>query len=138
MRNKIFRSIALLGIASTLVTSCKKQLADAYPNPNAPTVVSVESILPGVIGGFTAFNSNAGTNFGLQIDDILLGRYIQYWGSTTAGENYGVMGGTVGSDNTGAVWGTVYFGQGLNVNKMIEWGSEEGKWDFVGAGYAIR
>jgi hypothetical protein len=91
-----------------------------------------------VIGGFTAFNSAAGTNFGLQQDDILLGRYIQYWGSTTNGENYGEMGGTMGSDNTGAIWGTVYYGQGGNVNKIIEWGTEEQKWDFVGVAWAIR
>lgn len=139
MTNKFFKSILFLGCVTTFgISSCKKKIDDAYQNPNAPTRVPVETILPGVIGGFTAFNSNAGTNFGLQLDDILLGRYIQYWGSTTNGENYGEMGGTVGSDNTGAIWGTVYFGQGGNVNKIIEWGSEEQKWDFVGAAWAIR
>jgi hypothetical protein len=139
MTNKFFKSILFLGCFATFgISSCKKKIDDAYLNPNAPTRVPVETILPGVIGGFTAFNSNAGTNFGLQQDDVLLGRYIQYWGSTTNGENYGEMGGTVGSDNTGAIWGTVYFGQGGNVNKIIEWGSEEQKWDFVGAAWAIR
>jgi len=129
----------LLGTFSILCTmSCKKKIDDAYLNPNAPVKVPVETILPGVIGGFTAFNSAAGTNFGLQIDDILLGRYIQYWGSTTNGENYGEMGGTIGSDNTGGIWGTVYFGQGANVNRIIDWGIEDQKWDFVGVAYAIR
>ena len=36
-----------------------------------------------------------------EIDDVLRGRYIQYWGFTTNEENYGSMGGIIGSDNTG-------------------------------------
>jgi len=139
MRNTIIKSILLPAVVSiACFISCSKKIDDAYLNPNAPVKVPVETILPGVLGGFTAFNSAAGTNFGLQIDDILLGRYIQYWGSTTNLENYGEMGGTIGSDNTGGIWGTVYFGQGLNVNKIIEWGSQDQKWDFVGVAYAIR
>src|SRR6266513_215663 len=99
MTKKIFKSFLSLATCTILVCiiSCKKKIDDAYLNPNAPIKVPVETILPGVIGGFTAFNSNAGTNFGVQIDDVLLGRYIQYWGSTTNGENYGEMGGTMGS-----------------------------------------
>jgi hypothetical protein len=139
MRNTIIKQkffAAMLGILCTV--SCSKKIDDAYLNPNAPVKVPVENILPGVLGGFTAFNSAAGTNFGLQIDDVLLGRYIQYWGSTTNGENYGGMGGTIGIDNTGGIWGSVYFGQGGNVNKIIQWGIEDQKWDFVGVAYAIR
>jgi hypothetical protein len=74
----------------------------------------------------------------VQIDDVLLGRYIQYWGSTTNGENYGSMGGTIGSDNTGGIWAAFYYGQGQNLNKIIQWGTEQQKWDYVGVGYAIR
>jgi hypothetical protein len=78
------------------VISCSKEIDDAYLNPNAPVIVDIETILPGVIGSFTAFNSAAGTNYGVQIDDILLGRYIQYWGTTTNGENYGGNGWHIG------------------------------------------
>src|SRR5260221_3443604 len=139
MRNKILRSILFPGVLGIFCfTSCSKKIDDAYLNPNAPVKVPVETILPGVLGGFTAFNSAAGTNFGLQIDDILLGRYIQYWGSTTTEENYGEMGGTIGSDNTGGIWAAAYYGHGRNVSRIIEWGTEEQKWDFVGVAYAIR
>lgn len=139
MRNNIFKSILLPGMAALFgISACTKKIDDAYLNPNAPVVVPVETILPGVIGAFTAFNSAAGTNYGVQIDDVLLGRYIQYWGSTTAGENYGSMGGTIGSDNTGGIWAAFYYGQGQNLNKIIQWGTEQQKWDFVGVGYAIR
>ncbi len=141
MQNNIIRSILFAGaacIALCGINSCSKKIDDAYLNPNAPVVVPIETILPGVIGSFTAFNSAAGTNYGLQIDDILLGRYIQYWGSTTNLENYGEMGGTMGSDNTGGIWAAYYYGHGQNVNKIIQWGIEQQKWDFVGVAYAIR
>ncbi len=134
-----FKSPLFLGGLILLgLSSCKKKIDDAYLNPNAPVVVPIETILPGVLGSFTAFNSAAGTNYGVQIDDVLLGRYIQYWGSTAGRENYGSMGGTVGSDNTGGIWAAFYYGQGQNVNRIIEWGTEQQKWDYVGVGYAIR
>ncbi|MBS1755681.1 MAG: SusD/RagB family nutrient-binding outer membrane lipoprotein [Bacteroidetes bacterium] len=133
---KSFFGVAMLSLVG--LSSCTKKINDAYLNPNAPVVVPIETLLPGVIGGFTAFNSANGTNYGVQQDDILLGRYIQYWGSTAAGENYGSMGGTINSDNTGAIWAAVYYGHGQNVNRIIEWGTEQQKWDFVGVAQAIR
>ena len=139
MKNNFFKPILFLAATCILgIFSCKKKIDDAYLNPNAPVEVPIETILPGVIGGFTAFNSAAGSNYGLQIDDVLLGRYIQYWGSTANGENYGSMGGTIGSDNTGGIWAAVYYGHGQNVNRIIQWGTEQQKWDYVGIGYAVR
>ena len=103
MQNNILKTtLFLTGFCLLGMASCKKKIDEAYLNPNAPVIVPIETILPGVIGGLSAFNSAAGTNYGVQIDDILLGRYIQYWGSTASGENYGSMGGTINSDNTGA------------------------------------
>ena len=139
MQTKIFKSLLFIGLIGIFgLSSCKKLISDAYQNPNSPVVVPVETILPGVLGGFTAFNSAAGTNYGLQIDDLLLGRYIQYWGSTTNGENYGSMGGTIGSDNTGGIWATYYYGQGQNLIDIITWGAQQEKWDYVGVGFAIK
>jgi len=143
MKNKMIKPIFFLGLLSiVLVSSCKKKIDEAYLNPNAPVKVPIESILPGVIGGFTAFFSSAGTGYGVQADGILLGRYIQYWGTQTNGELYGMMGfpgaPASASDNTGGLWATVYYGQGGNVNKIIEWGTEDQKWDYVGAAWAIR
>jgi hypothetical protein len=139
MQKKFLNSLLFLGILCFLsMISCSKKIDEAYLNPNAPVIVDIETILPGVLGGFTAFNAAAGSNYGVQPDDVLLGRYIQYWGSTTNGENYGLMGGTIGSDNTGAIWAAAYYGHGQNVNRIIEWGIEQQKWDFVGVAYAVR
>ena len=139
MQNNFLKSVTVTVIAGiALMASCKKKIDEAYLNPKAAVVEPKESLLPGVIGGFTAFYSSNGTGYGVQNDGILLGRYIQFWGSQTSGENYGEMGGTVSSDNTGSIWAAVYFGQGQNVNKIIQWGTEQEKWDYVGAAWAIR
>ena len=137
----MIKPIFFLGlICLVFALSCKKKIDDAYLNPNSPVIVPIESILPGVIGGFTAFFSSAGTGYGVQGDGILLGRYIQYWGTQTNGELYGQMGfpGGTSSDATGGLWAAVYYGHGGNVNRIIEWGAEQQKWDYVGVGYAIR
>lgn len=143
MKNKMIKPIFFLGLLSIVfASSCKKKIDDAYLNPNSPVIVPIETILPGVIGGFTAFFSSNGTGYGVQADGILLGRYIQYWGTQTNGELYGQMGfpgaPASSSDNTGGLWAAVYYGHGGNVNRIIDWGAEQQKWDYVGVGYAIR
>ncbi|MEO6000723.1 MAG: SusD/RagB family nutrient-binding outer membrane lipoprotein [Chitinophagaceae bacterium] len=139
MQFRITKSLFFISVSGILLSaSCSKKIDDAYLNPNAAVVEPIETILPGVIVAFTAFFSSAVTGYGVQADGILLGRYIQYWGTQTAGENYGQMGGTGSSDNTGGIWAAVYYGQGQNVNKIIQWGSEQEKWDYVGVGLAIR
>jgi hypothetical protein len=139
MKNKKIKSLLFacaIIIAGNL--SCKKKIEEAYLNPNAAVIQPIESLLSGVIGSFTAFFSSAGTGYGVQADGILLGRYIQYWGTQTSGENYGQMGGAINSDNTGGLWAAVYYGQGQNVNKIIQWGTEQQKWDYVGVAQAVR
>lgn len=122
-----------------LISSCSKKIDEAYQNPNASVVVPVETLLAPVIDGFAYYYTANGSGFGLMNDGLYLGRYIQYWGITTAGEPYGEMGPVTGaSDITGSIWGTVYYGQGQNVNKIIEWGSQQQKWDYVGVAWAIR
>ncbi|MFZ1263100.1 MAG: hypothetical protein WAT34_06270, partial [Chitinophagaceae bacterium] len=62
MKNNFLNSIIFTGIISLVaMPSCKKKIDDAYLNPNAAVVQPIESILPGVIGGFTWFSSTQGT-----------------------------------------------------------------------------
>jgi hypothetical protein len=140
MRYKISHVLFLLGAFLILtMIACTKKIDEAYQNPNAQVVEPVETLLAPVIDGFSYYYSSNGSGFGLMLDGTLLGRYIQYFGITTAGDLYGEMGPVIGaSDNTGSVWGTVYFGQGQNVNQIIAWGSQQKKWDYVGVAWAIR
>ena len=150
MKN-IFRYILIAGTISVIAfSSCVKKLDEAYPNPNASVRQPVELIFPSMIGSFVGSSSQAGSAYGLAGDALLIGRYIQFWGTFSASSssvsntvatasNYDRMAGTVGaSDNLGSMWAAHYYGMGQNINRIIEWGTEEQKWDFVGAAWAIR
>ena len=140
MRYKFFHSILLLSAGIVLLMdSCTKKIDDAYLNPNAQVIQPIETLLAPVIDGFSYYYTANGSGYGLMLDGTLLARYVQYFGITTASEIYGQMGPVIGaSDNTGSVWATVYYGQGQNVNKIIEWGTQQEKWDYVGVAWAIR
>jgi hypothetical protein len=119
--------------------SCSKKIDEAYTNPNATVRVPVETLLPGIIGNFIGSSSAAGSGYGLANDGLYVGRYVQYWGTNTANNQYDQMGGATGvSDILGSLWGMHYYGMGQNLTKMIEWSIEEQKWDYVGVGHAIR
>ena len=143
MKHNLLYTIFFTAVATGMIlVSCTKKIDDAYANPNATVRVPVESLMPGVIGNFVGSSSAAGSSYGLGGDALMIGRYLQYWGTNVTGSTaaqYDQMGGTTGtSDVLGSVWGAVYYGQGQNLNKIIEWGSEEQKWDYVGAALAIR
>ena len=81
MKNNIIKSIIFIGIIGMIGSaSCKKKIDDAYLNPNAAVVEPIETILPGVIGGFTWFS------FHRRVQDMgnkqmeFVNRYIQYMG----------------------------------------------------------
>lgn len=123
--------------------SCSKKLDEAYLNPNAPTVVPIESLLPGVIGSMVGASSPTAVSGGVAGDALVIGRYLQYWGDyngqSSASYIYDEMGGPAFTSGTLAtIWNGFYFGQGQNVNQIIAWGTQQQKWDYVGVALAIR
>lgn len=143
LNNKYFIAAGLIGLITA--SSCSKKIDDAYANPNALVKQPVEIIFPSLIGSLTGSSSAAGSAFGTCNDGLLIGRYIQFWGSyiLSSADNIGTfydrMAGTVGSsDALGSMWGAHYYSLGQNINRIIQWGSEEQKWDFVGAAWALR
>jgi len=148
MRRK-FNLLILTSLSAVLLfSSCKKKLDEAYLNPNAPTKVPVENLFGALSSQLVSFYSTNGSAYGIAYDNIYVGRYIQYWGTNTAtavstsssiNSNYDQMGGTVGgSDLLGSIWAMYYFGMGQNLNRVLTWGTEDQKWDFVGAAWALR
>ena len=138
MKNKIFISLIFLSTLFVL-NSCEKKIDEAFANPNALVKVPVETLLPGIIGNFVGSASAAGSAYGTANDGLYVGRYVQFWATNVVGNQYDQMGGATGaSDILGSVWAMHYYGQGQNLNRMIEWAAEEEKWDYVGVGYAIR
>ncbi len=136
-KNNIFHLTALAILLA--MTGCEKKIDEAFANPNASVRVPVETLLPGIIGNFVGSSAAAGSAYGIANDGLYIGRYVQYWATNSAGNQYDQMGGATGaSDILGSVWAMHYFGMGENLNKMVQWGIEEEKWDYAGVGYAIR
>jgi hypothetical protein len=132
-----YKILALTFAALVLgVSSCSKKIDEAYLNPNAPIRVPVETLLPGIIGNFVGSASAQGSAYGTANDGRFIGRYIQYWATNATGNMYDQMG-AVPSDELGSIWAMHYYGMGLNLQRMIQWGAEEKKWDYVGVGHAI-
>ncbi len=139
MKN-ILRSLYVVPVAGLLLLgSCAKKIDEAYINPNATVRVPVETLLPNIIANMAVSHTANGTLYGTQNDGLYVGRYANFWATNTALNQYDRMAGATGaSDILGSVWAMHYYGMGQNLNRMIEWGIEEEKWDYVGVGYAIR
>lgn len=141
---KIFAICSLLALLILLFGSCTQKIEDAYPNPNADVVKPIEELLPNIIQNMAISNTAQGTLYGPQNDGQYVGRYVQYWFTNTANNQYDLMGQTTtnstaaAADIGGSHWAMLYYGQGQNLNKVIEWGTEQKKWDYVGVAHAIR
>ncbi len=138
MNNKITFAFIFITMGF-IISSCEKKIDEAHLNPNASVRVPIEQILPGVITNMHSNSSAAGSAYGTANDGLYIGRYVQFWATNTTRNQFDQMGGaTGGSDLLGNVWAAHYYGMGQNLNRIIEWGTEEAKWDYVGVAYAIR
>lgn len=140
-KHKFLTSVAIIGLLTGMLgSSCSKQINDAYQNPNAGVVEPIEQLLPSVIANMVAGGNTGNTGNGLAGDDLQIGRYVQYWAQNTDDYIYDQMGGTTGNSGgtLGYVWTMHYATMGQNVNKIIEWGTQQKKWDYVGVAWAVR
>lgn len=141
MKNNILYKLILpAAILALTFSSCTKKIDDAFANPNALTKQPVEELLPGVISNMAIQHSANGTLYGPQNDGLYFGRYVQFWATNTTGNQYDQMGDNFinRSDVLGSIWAMHYYGMGANISRIIEWGTEEKKWDYVGVAQAVR
>ncbi len=130
--------------AISVMFSCTKQVEDAYINPNADVRKPIEELMPNIIANFGASATAQGGGYGTQNDGLYFGRYVQFWATNTALNQFDLMSQATArttaaaSDIGGSHWAALYYGQGQNLNRVIEWGTEEQKWDYVGVAHAIR
>ena len=131
---------AVSGGALLLLGSCTKKIDEAFANPNAQTKQPIETLLPGIISNMAIQHSANGTLYGPQNDGLYIGRFIQNWATNTTGNQYDQMGDNFinSSDVMGSIWAMHYYGMGQNLERVIEWGTEEKKWDYVGVAQALR
>jgi hypothetical protein len=141
MKHTFFKSLMMPALAAILLaTGCTKKIDDAFANPNALTKQPVEELLPGVISNMAIQHSANGTLYGPQNDGLYFGRYVQFWATSVAGNQYDQMGDNFinRSDILGSIWAMHYYGMGANISRIIEWGTDEKKWDYVGVAQAVR
>ncbi len=82
-----------------------------------------------------------GAIYGLQHEGQYIGRFIQNWATNSSANNttrWVIFSVQLLQYNMGSIWAMFYYGQGANINRVIEWGTEEKKWDYVGVAQAIR
>lgn len=140
-KHKFLTSVVVISLLTSILgSSCSKQIDDAYLNPNAGVVEPIEQLLPSVIANMVAGGNTSNTGNGLAGDVLQIGRYVQYWAQNSDDYLYDQMGGTTGNSGgtLGYVWTMHYASAGQNINKIIEWGSQQKKWDYVGVANAIR
>ncbi len=140
MKQIINHSAAIVAATMLLFTACKKKLDEAYINPNAPSVISVEEALPPIISNLIAGSGGHGA----ANDARYAGCYVQYWGNNLGGggantfSQFERMGGVTGvSDVAGSIWRAHYYDIGQNCINMIKQAEEQQKWDYAGVGQAI-
>jgi len=144
MKKILLNTCTLPAFLLFLLGSCTKKIDEAYPNPNANVVQPIELLLPNILQNMAISNTAQGSLYGPQNDGQYVGRYVQFWATNTANNQYDQMGQTTtnstaaAADIGGSHWGMHYYGQGANLNRVIEWGTEQKKWDYVGVAYAIR
>lgn len=131
MKHKFLKG-GMLILATTALFSCSKKIDEAYSNPNAQTKVPVETLLPQLVASMGANYAGHGPSN----DARYVGAYIQNFAFCNINSNFDMQGYT-NTDVAQSTWRTHYYDIGQNCMKMIEWASEEQKWDYAGVGQAI-
>jgi len=133
MKKTLIRA-SLFWVIAISCYSCSKKIDEAYANPNAPVKVPVEELLPQITSAMAGNYGGHGT-----MNDIrYIGAYVQNWQFFQPLSNYDQMGYTNSAGDVGqSTWRMHYYDIGQNNVRLIEWATEEKKWDYVGVGKAI-
>ncbi len=124
--------ILILVLSLVTITSCNKAIDEAYANQNSFIRTPIEGLLPQIT---SAFAGNYGGHGSLN-DARFTGSYTQNFAYATAADTYDQM--FAGLTDNNASWYRVhYYDFGENLIKVIKWGTEEKKWDYVGVANAI-
>jgi hypothetical protein len=134
--NKLFKTL-IFSTAIISLVGCKKYL-DINSDPASPQEPDLASLLSPVLATSITGSSNVGTA-GTYFDYRFVGQYIQnFTTNTTAGENYDAHGGNGGGAAAAASWRAFYFNQNSGLRIIIEKGTNDQNWDYVGVAHAVR
>jgi hypothetical protein len=125
---KLIKIICLMVLVSGMV-GCKKYL-DINSDPASPNVPS----LPALLSPAQATMSRT-----LIFDGRATGAYIQFWSNTAVQEVYDIHNANqAGSGAGNQGWRDVYQLQGPSIDLIIQQGTKNEQWDYVGVAFALR
>ncbi len=131
---KTIIKMSFLAMAVLTMQACSKKIDDAYANPNNFVRVPVETLLPNIVASMAGNFGGHGT----MPDVRYVGAYVQNFSFYLPLSNFDQMGYTNSSgDIAQSTWRMHYYDIGQNNQRMIEWATEEKKWDYAGVGQAI-
>lgn len=116
-------------VAAVLLTSgCKKYL-DVNTDPATPQNAESKTLTPPLF---------AQMERGVQFDSRYLGPLIQNWGSNAGGMTGEIHGWYAGSDVTGEIWRTVYYGLGGNLSLIMDDATATQQYNYLGLAQSLR
>ena len=125
MKNRyiMFAAVLLLSL-----TACKKYL-DVNTDPATPQDPDARNLTMPLF---------AQMERGVQFDSRYLSNVTQVWGRNTAGYFAETHGWLQGSDATGEIWRTNYYGLGANIGLIMEDANRKQLYNFLGLAQSLR
>lgn len=120
--------ITFAASALLLSTSCKKYL-DVNTDTATPQVTESKTLTPPLF---------AQMERGVQFDSRYLAPLIQNWGFVSGGMTGEIHGWYAGSDVTGEIWRTVYYGLGANLGLIMDDATKTQQYNFLGMAQSLR
>ena len=114
-------------LVTLVATGCKKFL-DINSDPATPQEVESKSLTPPLF---------AQMEMGVQFDSRFLGPLIQNFSYRTASQTAEIHG-WFGSDASGEIWRTVYYGLGNNLGLIMDDATKTKQYNYLGMAQAIR
>lgn len=125
MKNKYIIYIAILSIS---LAGCKKYL-DVNTDPATPQTPDSKTLTMPLF---------AQMERGIQFDSRYLSNVIQFWGRNTSGYFAEIHGWLQGSDATGEIWRTNYYGLGNNLTLIMDDATAKQQYNFLGLAQSLR
>lgn len=133
---KLITKLGLLFIVLSTSVGCKKYL-DINSDPANPQEAPLAALLPPV---------QANMVFAAALDGISVGQLVQNYShasnvnnnSSAAPLAYDFHGGNLLGSPGPQIWRRLYLDIGVPLNQIIERGTKEELWDYVGAAYAMK
>jgi hypothetical protein len=121
--------ILFTALFAIFLVGCSKDFFDVNSDPATPQTPNSKTLTMPLFAQMAR---------GVQFDSRYLSHVVQFWGRNTSNYFAEIHGWLQGSDASGEIWRTNYFGLGLNLGLVIEDATKTQEYNFVGLAQALR